>query len=330
MAIPWGAIVSGGASLLGGLLSKKSNDKQNEFTRQINEANIRSQEAMNQQNVNYQQEANYQNRVFQREQYDLSKKDSLERWYLENQYNSPEEQMRRLKDAGLNPHLVYGSGATATGGSIDSPTYSTPNIQAPHVKAVDQGKPLTAWDPSQMLSMALMAAQVEKVNAETQNLNVKQEGQAFDLSVKQQLGMDRFTKNLQYKMAGENYANTKSIREFEAWAQAAYKGASSDNMLSDIVGSYPDGDTPLSNSYAAQLQKGELTNKAIQAGFVNTVEELQNIKRKGILYDDQHALNEIQKKIQDFQGSLTKLGISPQSTQAMSVIVQLLKTVFGK
>ena len=35
-------------------------------------------------------------------------------WNLQNEYNSPTQQMQRLKAAGLNPHLVYGNGATAT------------------------------------------------------------------------------------------------------------------------------------------------------------------------------------------------------------------------
>lgn len=34
-------------------------------------------------------------------------------WELSNEYNSPINQMQRLKDAGLNPNLVYGSGSVA-------------------------------------------------------------------------------------------------------------------------------------------------------------------------------------------------------------------------
>lgn len=34
---------------------------------------------------------------------------ALEKWNRENEYNSPSAQMARLRDAGLNPHLAYGS-----------------------------------------------------------------------------------------------------------------------------------------------------------------------------------------------------------------------------
>lgn len=63
---------------------------------------------------------NQRNREWTKEMYERQRKDALENWRMENEYNSPEQQMQRLKEAGLNPHLVYGSGATATGGSVNS------------------------------------------------------------------------------------------------------------------------------------------------------------------------------------------------------------------
>lgn len=40
-------------------------------------------------------------------------------WHKQNEYNSPTQQMQRLKAAGLNPHLVYGSGS-AVGNSASA------------------------------------------------------------------------------------------------------------------------------------------------------------------------------------------------------------------
>ena len=55
-------------------------------------------------------------------------------WKMQNQYNTPKEQMQRLKDAGLNPNLIYGSspaGASGSAGSI-APSKAAPyNIQNP-------------------------------------------------------------------------------------------------------------------------------------------------------------------------------------------------------
>jgi len=54
-----------------------------------------------------------------------------ENWRRQNEYNSPQQQMQRLKEAGLNPNLVYGNGAVAQGGSISTPSASVPQGQAP-------------------------------------------------------------------------------------------------------------------------------------------------------------------------------------------------------
>lgn len=49
----------------------------------------------------------------------------------QNEYNNPQNQIQRLKDAGLNPALIYGSGSsTASGNQTQLPRYNAPNIQA--------------------------------------------------------------------------------------------------------------------------------------------------------------------------------------------------------
>ena len=56
-----------------------------------------------------------------------------ENWNLQNIYNTPTKQMERLKAAGLNPNLIYGSGSANTGvaGSI-APSKAAPyNVKDP-------------------------------------------------------------------------------------------------------------------------------------------------------------------------------------------------------
>lgn len=49
-------------------------------------------------------------KIGQRKQYEREKQDNIAMWNMQNAYNSPVEQMKRLKEAGLNEHLVYQSG----------------------------------------------------------------------------------------------------------------------------------------------------------------------------------------------------------------------------
>lgn len=64
-------------------------------------------------------------------------------WEQSNEYNSPLNQMQRLKDAGLNPNLVYGSGSVAG----NTATASQPRSHVPEVQNIlskmDSINPLT-------------------------------------------------------------------------------------------------------------------------------------------------------------------------------------------
>lgn len=60
-----------------------------------------------------------------------------EMWELQNQYNLPENQMKRLRAAGLNPNLIYGNasaGGTAAGiQSASSPKYQQVRANYDHM-----------------------------------------------------------------------------------------------------------------------------------------------------------------------------------------------------
>ena len=46
---------------------------------------------------------------------------NLQQWNRENEYNSPQMQMARFKEAGLNPHLIYGKGTPGNATALKSP-----------------------------------------------------------------------------------------------------------------------------------------------------------------------------------------------------------------
>jgi len=58
-------------------------------------------------------------------EYSYSK--DLEMWNRQNQYNAPESQMNRFKEAGLNPNLIYGQGNS--GNATTLPKYSAPTLR---------------------------------------------------------------------------------------------------------------------------------------------------------------------------------------------------------
>lgn len=75
------ALIAGAASAVGGGTQAVAQGKMNRKTREWNE-----------------------------KMYGIQRQHALEDWNRVNAYNSPEQQMQRYKEAGLNPHLIYGKG----------------------------------------------------------------------------------------------------------------------------------------------------------------------------------------------------------------------------
>lgn len=64
---------------------------------------------------------NKKTRNWNNQQIERQREWALQDYHMQNQYNSPAMQMKRLKEAGLNPHLVYGNGADAQGANMAPP-----------------------------------------------------------------------------------------------------------------------------------------------------------------------------------------------------------------
>ena len=57
-----------------------------------------------------------------------NRKHALEDWDRQNAYNHPAQQMQRLKEAGLNPNLVYGNGATTLAAPVRPNQAQVPEV----------------------------------------------------------------------------------------------------------------------------------------------------------------------------------------------------------
>lgn len=83
-------------------------------------------------NAGLQGSMNQATRKWNERMYATQRADALADWMRQNEYNHPMAQMQRLKDAGLNPNLVYGKGADAMSSqSIRGTDVKSWNPQAP-------------------------------------------------------------------------------------------------------------------------------------------------------------------------------------------------------
>lgn len=109
---------------------------------------------------------------------ELAYQRNLEMWNLQNAYNSPAAQMARFKEAGLNPHLMYGQGTP--GNAQAPPAYSPPDIQykyeAPQYgAAIGSILPTLMSVGSWMQDMRLKEAQLIKVKESTEYNTIQQD-----------------------------------------------------------------------------------------------------------------------------------------------------------
>lgn len=91
----------------------------------------------------------------------------LRQWQLD--YDSPAAQMKRFKDAGLNPNLIYGQG---TPGNMGSPNHY-PNIPGVSVGSIDAGS-LGALG-SEFQQARLMASQADLTRVRTEKVSYDKE-----------------------------------------------------------------------------------------------------------------------------------------------------------
>lgn len=130
--------------------------------------NAIAQNRANKQNLKL---AQYQN-AWQSAENDKAFKNNILMWNMQNAYNSPTAQMSRLRQAGLNPNLVYGSGVTGNNAG-SAPQYEPIKVQRATME------PYRGWNLglSDAVSVYMAArqnkAQIE--NMEAQNKLIKEQ-----------------------------------------------------------------------------------------------------------------------------------------------------------
>lgn len=105
---------------------------------------------------------NRKTRKWNEKMYALQRVHALEDWRMQNDYNSPLAQMQRLRDAGLNPNLVYDNGATHSAAPVRSVNNESWRPQAPH------------FDGSGIANSLMNYYNIQLQEAQTDNLRTQQ------------------------------------------------------------------------------------------------------------------------------------------------------------
>lgn len=112
------------------------------------------------------------NREFQASMYDRQKQDAIDLWRLQQEYDTPQNQLNRVLKAGLNPLLLYGQGGQV----------ATTSSSAPQVPSAPSGAQAhnSFVNPFQTAEYLLIDAQRKKLEAETQKTESETDWQELE------------------------------------------------------------------------------------------------------------------------------------------------------
>lgn len=149
-----------------------------------------------------------------------------EMWNLQNEYNTPQNQMQRFKEAGLNPNMIYGQGSA--GNATQMPKFNAPR-QEYNYQPLQLPKAISMFQ-----DFKLKQAQIDNVQ-EVVNLNkLKQATEAVRPSV---LKSERLLKGRQATKSlyeGES-AQYKSSMDYEiAMYSKEFAKGKLDQLMQDL------------------------------------------------------------------------------------------------
>lgn len=272
--------------------------------------------------------ANEANIEWAREQMNTQRSWALEDWNRNNQYNSPEAQMQRLKDAGLNPNLVYG-GANAI------------QAAAP-IRATESGKPNIQPVPAMvesMLSGFLSMYDLQKIQAETDNIKAQKDlidanirNRNLDAKTKE-VSLDYYPEFLKFrnKQAGINI--NSSLQKMDL-AQMANKRA--DDLAQSVIAKNAKSVEQMAEQMlltAAQTSKIGIEKEMLSQQIKNlkqdfTLKQLDiNLRKAGLTYNDPLVTRIVSRYITlpEGQKKAISTALSTNPLQGMGLISWLLE-----
>lgn len=158
------AAIGGITSVLGNLFGINAQDKNREM--QIQEAQ--------------------KNRDFQEKMYYQQLKDNIGIWKMQAAYDLPSAQVQRLRDAGLNPMLMYGQGGTSLTSQSAPQSASAPSGSQANLSYDSSHFAHIANAAMMMAQIKALNAQSEKTEQESQNLETENQQKRLDFQFSQE------------------------------------------------------------------------------------------------------------------------------------------------
>lgn len=253
---------------------------------------------------------------FSREMYDLQRKDSIDFWNMQNEYNSPQAQMARLQAAGLNPNMVYGSGSALQ----PAQSIKTPDVQNVQLRSPEWGNAISAAGNSLAAFVDMDVKQAQADNLKAQNNVIIQ-----DAILKAAQTDDVLTRAKRGKF---DLGLANDIRQYSV--EAMKEGVRQTRTQTDLSINRDQREAIMTSSNIKEaVQRISLMEEqklSMQLGRVKTKQEMQEIRARIVNLKQQTANLLKDEQLKQFEINMRKLGVGPNDPWYYRGAAQLIQS----
>lgn len=254
-----------------------------------------------------QKKQNEADRAHAVQMYERQRQDSIADFNRQNEYNHPEQQMERLRQAGLNPNLVYGKGADNTAASINKTSYQESKLTAPQLD-FSFANALSQYQQVQMQKVQTdnMAKQSELIQADIAYRKAQEERER---STKVGQDLQNIKYGVENKILDFDYGQKLRLADIQ-YDSAILDNAMKNQSMQLNAGRFElekiKNSSDVASAYAAQLESQARTLQIkAQTAIMNnrapfelealkkqlqfTDAQIENLKKTGKLLDGQTA-----------------------------------------
>lgn len=276
-----GALIKGGASILGNLFGASSTNKTNETNYKIAQMNNEWSERMMQKQMDY----------------------NTEMWNKQNEYNDPSKQVERLRAAGINPALALSNISTGSAQSASSPSLPSPSGATMQSFRPDFSNLGEAVNSAYQLSMAQKKNDADIDFMETQS-QVLRARAAADIALAYERADDQRIKN---NLARDNYEIRKGM-EYAQYQNELRRGRSMEENIALTI-----------STNLLKQKELAIFDRERAAGVANTIADTL-LKYEMKKLTKQQAITDIQrmyKTAAEAQGVRISNGVARRSADAI-------------
>lgn len=234
---------------------------------------------------------NKKTREWNEQQYWRTRNDSLRDWAMVNEYNSPQAQMQRFRDAGLNPNLIYGQSNMSDAvrsSDVNQWNPRSPELDLSAAPALGQYfnarmqeanlRNLETINTVQQQEAILKAAQIQQTIASTESTEAGTRRQKFDLE--QATGLSPYLLESARKNVEKLSAETTQLIDNNE-RQAALTASSLQEAIARI------GAIRINNLKTQAETENQRAQKQHILSQIKAIEQgIENAKRDGTIKDE--------------------------------------------